>query len=197
MHRLATTIFPVVLMVVMAELAWSFGSSQSIWVDETTQLSGLEFNPVAQVRWLAGRDKHALGVPDDRAPPLSYWLGWGWSKLLGLTEESMRWFGIACVCAGLPGLWLATRRIAGTAGAAAATTLMAVSPNVISMAPEIRSYPLFLALGCWGCLAFVQLLTAETRACGGRSRWRSSASWPPTRIFTASLWPARCGARRY
>src|SRR4051794_10429387 len=64
---------------------------QTLWIDETTQLSGLTLSPVEVVRWLMHPATHDFGVPGDRMPFLSYWLGWAWSRLFGLGETSLRW----------------------------------------------------------------------------------------------------------
>ncbi|WP_150122029.1 hypothetical protein, partial [Sulfitobacter sp. HI0129] len=82
------------LFVAMAGL---FALRQSIWIDETTQLSGLALDFRTQLAWLAGSSDVNLGVPPDRMPPLSYWLGGLWTEVFGLTEGSMRWFGIVTV----------------------------------------------------------------------------------------------------
>ncbi|MCY3011532.1 MAG: hypothetical protein NTY42_17135 [Planctomycetota bacterium] len=160
-----------------AAAAWCFSATQSVWIDETTQLSGLTLDPLAQTRWLAGLEKFDHGVPDDRMPPLSYWLGSLWSRVFGLTEGAMRAFGIACVTSGFVAAFLATLRItAGQAcpgsacvSAGAAAALVGLNPNTVSLAGEIRAYPLFLMLACWGALAMCGLVLAETDS--QRKRW--------------------------
>ncbi len=156
-------------MIGLVAMASWFAATQSIWVDETTQLSGLTLSPWRQVGWLAGWEKQSFGVPDDRMPPLSYWVGWLWSRGFGLSESSLRWMGIACVGLGVPGVWLAARRLAGDMAAMAASALFVLSPNVLEIAGEIRAYPLFLMLGCWTCWAFVQLESAADEP--HRRRW--------------------------
>ena len=64
--------------------------NRSIWVDETTQMSGLAGNPVEITQWLMGRIKYNTNLQDDRMPPLSYWAGWLWSRIFGLGERQMR-----------------------------------------------------------------------------------------------------------
>ena len=135
-------------------LAANFAHVQAIWVDETTQLSGLTLSPAEQLPWLAGENANRFGVPPDRQPPLSYFLGWTWSRIFGLTPLSMRYFGLAAVA--LAGLFVAATatRVSGPWGGPLAATLFLLSPNVLGIAPEIRPYPLFLlwaAMGFW-CL---------------------------------------------
>src|SRR5580698_7977346 len=61
-------------------MAVSVGSSalilpfQSIWLDESTQMSGLERDPIQVARWLAFREDSPRGIMHDRMPPLSYWM---------------------------------------------------------------------------------------------------------------------------
>jgi hypothetical protein len=140
-----------------------FAQTQSIWVDETTQLSGLTLEPREQILWLSGKQKYEFGVPPDRMPPLSYWLGWGWSQVFGLREDTMRWFGITCVALGIPGLWLAARRLGGPLTGVSAILLLVLSCNTITIGPEIRAYPLFLAVACWVTWAFVGFFQSEHR----------------------------------
>ena len=67
-----------------------FASRQTIWIDETTQLSGLTLSPVQVVPWLLGHDSYRFAVPGDRMPPMSYWIGWTWGKCFGSSEWSLR-----------------------------------------------------------------------------------------------------------
>ena len=74
-----------------------FMPHQSLWLDEAAQMAGLGRNPIETTRWLAGTSQHDFGVASDRMPPASYWAQWCWSRACGLTEPSLRHFGIACV----------------------------------------------------------------------------------------------------
>jgi len=150
-------------------LALSFASHQAIWVDETTQLSGLSLSFDAQLAWLAGGDNPIPGVPPDRMPPLSYWLGSLWASAFGLTEGAMRAFGIAAVLCGVPAIFAASRRVAGEAGwvSAIVTSVYLLSPWTIVLAVEIRAYPLFLALSAWAVWAYVRCLCGDA----GRAIW--------------------------
>jgi hypothetical protein len=122
----------------------SFLPHQEIWVDETTQLSGLTLSPTEVVPWLSGVVHHDFGVPPDRMPPVSYWAGWGWSQIFGLSEHSMRMLGVTAIA--LTALLLAaTARIAWGAGAdVLAMGVFFFSPNTLVASVEIRAYPLFL-----------------------------------------------------
>jgi hypothetical protein len=93
--------------------ASAFALRQELWVDETTQLSGLTLGPVELVRWLGGADPSRFGVPGDRSAPLAYWLGWLWSQAFGLSEDALRAFGLVCVALGLALLVRSAQRAAG------------------------------------------------------------------------------------
>ncbi len=165
------------IIVVFLIVAGSFAATQSVWVDESTQLSGQTLNPIEQVRWLAGFDDHDFGVPPDRMPPLSYWLGWIWHQIFGFSEISLRWFGIGSVAIGIPAVWLATRGIASQTSAFLATTLFALTPNVLTAAPEIRAYPLFIATSCWGCYAFIRFVTIPAQTSDNPQHAHSRKWW--------------------
>ena len=69
----------------MAALAAArFLPHQTLWIDEVTQMAGLGLGPIGVVRWLLHPTLTDLGVPSDRMPPLSYWLGWLWAQAFGL-----------------------------------------------------------------------------------------------------------------
>src|SRR3954453_7610835 len=117
---------------------------EGLWIDEAAQLSGLSLGPVEVVNWLTGRSHHDFGVPDDRMPPLSYWMQWLWSRLFGLEERPLRWFGVMCVGAAVSLVFEAARRAWGLGAGVAAGILLGLSPNVVVQAVDIRAYPLFL-----------------------------------------------------
>ena len=71
-----------------------FLPQQGLWVDEATQLRGIELGPVGVTRWLAGDKSLVTDVPDDRMPPLSYWMGWGWACIFGFGEAPQRWLSV-------------------------------------------------------------------------------------------------------
>ncbi len=61
-------------------LAYAFLEQQSIWTDETSQMSGLTLGPLHVVEWLLGKD-YQLHVPFDRAPPFKLLDGATWRTL--------------------------------------------------------------------------------------------------------------------
>ena len=139
-----------------------FLPKQSIWGDETTQLSGLTLGPVEVVRWLANPSSKDFGVPGDRMPPLSYWLGWIWAKGFGLNATSLRWFGVLCTTLATALVFHSAYRAFGVHAACGAGLVFALSPNVTYLAVEIRAYPLFLLTSAGAFHAFLGLLPCST-----------------------------------
>ena len=138
-----------------------FMKHQSLWVDETTQLSGLTLNPIEVTTWLAGEEGHRFGVPPDRAPPMSYWVGWTWSSVFGSSETSMRWMAVVLIALATMLVFDAGHRAWGFGAAIASGLLFALSPNVVVNAVEIRSYPLLLLISAAGFWCLVGWLSAE------------------------------------
>ena len=139
--------------------AAGFLPRQTIWLDETVQLSGLHLGPFEVVGWLAGSDPRDFGQFRDRMPPLSYWLGWAWTRIFGLNETSLRWLGVLATAAATALIYATARRAFGTAAAWGAGLFFAMSPAVLVMAVEIRAYPLFLLGSAASFYFFTRLLT--------------------------------------
>ena len=146
----------IAVLAVAAFLACSipFASVQSIWLDEATQLAGLTLSPFEVARWLMGVDPHRFGLSPDRMPPLSYWVGWAWGRAFGHDEATFRALGMVSVALATVVVVATTARVAGAAGALVAGLLFALAPNVVTVAPEIRTYPLLLlaASAAFACL---------------------------------------------
>ncbi len=176
---------------VMAATAMSaagFLRHQSLWNDETTQLAGLGLGPVQIVDWLCDPNGMDLGVPGDRMPPLSYWVGQTWSRLFGLSEPSLRWFGICCATLASGMVFRGVRRVFGLAAAFVAGALFAFSPNVCYYAVEIRAYPLFLLTSAGALDAFLGLQQGAhaPRSLDGRERldWILLTLWLVLGVWT-------------
>ena len=135
-----------------------FAPQQALWGDEATQLSGLTLGPVNVVYWLAGEEDHHFGVPPDRMPPLSYWCGFLWSKIFGFHEMGFRWMGLLVTAVGVGFVYETIRRIYGTLPALLGGLVFALSPNVITMAVEIRAYPFFLTFSAIAFYCMVRIL---------------------------------------
>ena len=149
---------------VMAGCALAFAQAQTIWVDESTQLSGLSLGYLEQWTWLAAWSDHPFAVPADRMPPLSYWLGRTWSMAFGLSETSMRVFGIVAILCAAPALFLAGRRVGGPTAGLFAMAVLLLSPSLVMQGVEIRAYPVLFALSAWATYVFVLLITSEDRS---------------------------------
>lgn len=154
----------IILIIIVAASVISaamFLPQQTLWVDETTQMSGLTLNPVEVVSWLtSGKEanQYGFGVPPDRMPPLSYWLGWGWSALWGLSETAMRWLGVVLIAISVGVIFATAYKVWGLGAATAAGFLFGLSPNVLITAVEIRAYPLFLLLATASYWFFTRIL---------------------------------------
>lgn len=152
-------------MTVVALAGTAFAHRQTLWLDETTQLSGLSLGPLELTRWLTGK-YHDFGcsTAPDRMPPLSYWLGQAWAALFGFSELSLRYFGVACVTLATGVIYLSARRAFGLAAALAAGLMVALAPAVIEKSVEIRAYPLYLLTGACATFFLIAALQAAAPA---------------------------------
>ena len=168
---------------------FSFAHRQTLWLDETTQLSGLTLGPVGVTQWLAGAP-HDFGYPTapDRMPPMSYWAGqfWGWE--FGFSELSLRYLGVACGAGAIVFVYAAGRRAFGVWGGLAAGMYLAVSPAVLEKSVEIRAYPLYLLLGSVVTWALVGYLVPNVTRASRPLSWSSGD--PPLQAATAGETPA-------
>ena len=136
-----------VLLLYLAFMAY-FASVQNLWLDETTQLSGILLSPFDQILWLAGKLHPHFGVPDDRMPPVSYlvdWLGW---LVWGSNILAFRLYHGVIVGIGIAALSVACGRRFGTRTGLFAALFLIFAPKLVEVAVEIRAYPLFLAISC-------------------------------------------------
>jgi 4-amino-4-deoxy-L-arabinose transferase-like glycosyltransferase len=136
-----------VLIIFLFSAYW-FARAQNIWVDETTQLSGITLGPRQLIAWLSGNYHPPFGVPADRMPPVSYFidmLGW---RLWGDNELAFRLYHAAITAGGIVILMAALARRYSLRAALIAGLLLALSPRLVATAVEIRAYPILLALSC-------------------------------------------------
>lgn len=157
-HALWPALGVLVCSCVMVACAISFAQTEAVWVDESTQLSGLTLGFSEQLFWLAGRMDHPFTVPADRMPPVSYWLGRIWAQAFGLTEMSLRMMGIVLGLCAMPALWRAGRRVGGPVAGLFVVAFLFTSPSFILQTVEIRAYPLFFCLSSWAAYVFVRLI---------------------------------------
>ena len=165
--RVSALGLPFTVAIVAFVAAALFLPSQVLWVDETTQLSGLTLSPPEVASWLAGERPDRFPVPPDRSPPLSYWMGWAWAALFGLSEDSLRFFGACCLAAAAGLIGAAARAAFGARAGWFAGLWFALSCNAIVWGVEIRSYPLFLLTSAAAAWALCRYAVDERE----RSTW--------------------------
>jgi len=145
------------LLVFSIALCW-FAKAQNIWVDETTQLSGITLTFGDMLKWLGGHDVTQFGVPGDRMPPLSYMIDWMWLRLSGSSELGFRLFHAAFLVSGVAIILAAARRSLGRPAWLVALAMLGLSPKLMQTAVEIRAYPIFFAITCAQLAIFLRLL---------------------------------------
>ena len=142
-----------------------FARAQNVWIDESTQLSGMTLPVADLIPWLTGALKLPLGVPPDRMPPLSYlidragWLVWG------STPMAFRLLHAAIVGGALALLMTAMARRFSLKAALVTGLLLVLSPKFIDLSVEIRAYPIFTAISC---AQIALLLSGNVAACHRR-----------------------------
>jgi hypothetical protein len=143
---------------------YAFAQAQDIWLDESTQLTGAMLRLADMFRWLAGDDfLDSLGVPGDRMPPLSYLIDWGWLHLVGFDELGIRLFHSLFVIIAIAGLFFVVQRSMGPTAAIVALSFFILSPKLIQIGVEIRSYPIFFAISCLQTAVFATLVADENK----------------------------------
>ncbi|MEM6748407.1 MAG: glycosyltransferase family 39 protein [Pseudomonadota bacterium] len=131
------------LLLAFASVAIRFSFAESIWTDESTQLSGLTLSVGDMVMWLAGAYPHPFDLPPDRQPPLSY-LVMKVITFMGGGEVALRWLGIAAVLGAATCVYRATRLLAEPVWALFAACFFLLRPETALVAVDIRPYPLLL-----------------------------------------------------
>jgi hypothetical protein len=148
----------VVLITALSTELYVFARVQDIWLDESTQLSGITLNFWEMLQWLRGADPERLGVPGDRMPPVSYLLDWLWLLLYGPSEIGFRLFHSAFVIAGISCLATVAWRELGRSATIVSLAFLVLSPKLIQTGVEIRAYPIFFAITCAQAAVFIRLM---------------------------------------
>jgi Dolichyl-phosphate-mannose-protein mannosyltransferase len=141
--------------------AIEFAKRQSVWTDEATQLSGLSLGFVDQLRWLAGYLPHAFALPLDRTPPLSYWLGTIWIRAFGNGVLTLRLLSVSLSVASILVVYAVARRHLDRRCAFICAVLLAISPNFVIQAAEIRAYAAFIFFSTLLIYCYLRLLAAR------------------------------------
>ena len=125
-----------------AAVAARFVTRSPLWLDEalSVHVAALPFGDIADA------------LRHDGHPPLYYWLLHGWMQLVGDGDVAVRALSGLFGVAALPLMWLAGRRVAGTAGAWGALLLLAWSPYAVRYSTETRMYSLLTLLVLCGYL---------------------------------------------
>jgi hypothetical protein len=174
---------PLIAAVVTAVAAALFLPHQALWIDETTQLSGLTLSPAEVIRWLIHPSTHDFGVPGDRMPFLSYWVGWLWSRPFGVNETSLRWLSVVLTAGAAALVASAGTRAFGRISGLFAGLFFGLSANVCVTAVEIRAYPLFLLTTAGALRAWVIILRTPEGAPGRQPQ----RPWQPWLVLTGWL----------
>lgn len=146
------------LIIFFAIVAIRFSFVQSIWVDESTQLSGLTLPVLDIYRWLGGLIDHPFLVPADRMPPLGYVVGVLWSSVFGLDVLPMRYLSLALVLAGLAVFFIYFKQQQRYMLLMSVLLLLCLSANLVVVAVEIRSYALFFLLSVIASVLYFDLI---------------------------------------
>lgn len=149
-----------VLLGMFSITAWLFAYHQNIWVDESTQMSGLSLPLIDIYRWLGGLLENPFPVPSDRMPVLSYWLGSLWSQLFGLDVLTMRWMSLTLVVASLLILSVYFLKRQQPWVLFPALAFLCLSANLTVNAIEIRAYALFFFFSVVAVLMYLDILSA-------------------------------------
>jgi hypothetical protein len=152
-----------VLITVLSIEFYVFARVQDIWLDESTQLSGLTLSFWEMLQWLAGADPDRLAVPGDRMPPVSYILDWLWFHLYGPSEIGFRLFHSAFVIAGVSWLASVAWRYLGRSATLVLLGFLVLSPKLIQAGVEIRAYPIFFAATCAQTAVFIRLMACPIK----------------------------------
>ena len=137
---------------------YTFAKTQDIWIDETTQLSGITLKFGEMLLWLSGYDVDRFGVPGDRMPPISYILDWVWLRLFGASELGFRLFHATFLIAGIILLVTTARRYLDLTASFITLAILCLSPKLMQTAVEIRAYPIFFAESCAQTAIFISIL---------------------------------------
>ncbi len=129
-----------------------FVQRSPLWLDEALSVNIAQL-PVGDLLEALRHDGH---------PPLYYLLLHYWMELVGDGDVAVRALSGIFAVASLPLVWVAGRRLAGTAGARWALVVAALSPYWVRYATETRMYSLVMLLTLAGYLLLVDALDRPT-----------------------------------
>lgn len=158
---------PLLVAIASAFFTISIVNDSSLWIDEVFSFNGLSMNPLDVLGWL----------PQDRNPPLYYWLGWLWAKIFGLNELSMRSFGIILTSISAAIVFISTRKISGELAAWISAFSFAICANTLIDGVAIRTYPLYTLLSSLVWYSFISLAINPEK--------RSNSQWITFGVFVS------------
>jgi hypothetical protein len=137
-------IVPILLFISLIIACVIYASKSYFWNDELFSYFFLA-DPSFSHMWAAFHDKL------NNTPPLYFFLGWGWGRLFGTSELSLKLF--SCLGIGMAGCftWITLRRTYSFwATSLAVLIVFCLSEMVTSQNAEARMYGLYLALSAAG-----------------------------------------------
>ncbi len=149
-------------------VALRFATFETIWWDETTQLSGLTLGFGDQLRWLSGDMPNPFLVPPDRQPPASYIFGRLWTLIVGDGVMGLRVMGILLMLASGWLVYSAAKRSVGASWALLGAAFFLLSPNIIIFSAGIRPYPFLIF---FSAAAFYSMIAYATSTTKDRAWW--------------------------
>jgi uncharacterized membrane protein len=147
------TVAIVLILILAAALRLHGIGQRSLWFDEAATVS-IVGEPIPR---MLDRIK-----TEERTPPLHYFLLWGWTRVFGNSEASVRLPSAIASTAAVGGLYLLVRRLFDWQAGAIAALLLAVSRYQIDYSQEARAYALMLLLALWSCDLFGRLMQNRT-----------------------------------
>jgi len=94
-------------------------------------------------------------------PPLYFVVAWGWQKVFGNGEVTLRFLSAMLGTATVPVAYAAARELASRRAGLIAAALTATSPLLIWYSQEVRTYPLLVFLSALSFLFFVYCLNRD------------------------------------
>jgi uncharacterized membrane protein len=152
-HPARPTVAIVLILILAAALRVHHIGERSLWFDEaaTVHIVG---QPIGKMLDLIRSD--------ERTPPLHYFILWGWTRVFGNSEVSVRLPSAIAGTAAVGILYLLVRRLFAWKTGTIAALLLAAARYQIDYSQEARAYSLMLMLALASCYLFVRLMEKPT-----------------------------------
>ena len=137
-ERILAPLIPALGCASLVGAAFIVAQSKRLWNDEILSLVLIQDPSFSHMI-------NAWGDTFNQAPPLYFILAWGWDKVFGSSDLSVRLVGSLCLCIALLVTWRCLRRIWGPSASAIGTVgLYCLSSLVLYHNTEARMYGLFV-----------------------------------------------------